>query len=171
MLSAALLGLVLVGLQPAVAASANPVARTPEAVAGFAVQSGQVRMARPCNPCDGTIIFTDVATGRCLDSNSSGSAYTLACNGGNYQRWRPQVVGGTLFVDVATGRCLKAPAQGGASTAGCNSSDNDQIWAGAFTSNPDNIVRIFGGQCLDSNSQGNVYTLPCNGGQFQLWYR
>jgi hypothetical protein len=32
--------------------------------------------------------YQNLATGRCLDSNTSGSAYTLGCNGGSFQRWR-----------------------------------------------------------------------------------
>ena len=47
------------------------------------------------------------ATGLCLDSNSSGSVYAQACNGGNYQRWIITSVNGAKRIkDWATGRCL-----------------------------------------------------------------
>jgi Ricin-type beta-trefoil lectin domain-like len=32
-------------------------------------------------------VFRDVATGRCLDSNTEGEVYTLGCNGGSFQKW------------------------------------------------------------------------------------
>ena len=32
--------------------------------------------------------WVNTATNRCLDSNGQGNAYTLGCNGGDFQRWR-----------------------------------------------------------------------------------
>jgi hypothetical protein len=52
------------------------------------------------NPCNGGnfqrwtvfqsglgMVFIDVSTGFCLDSNTSGAVYTHSCNPGNFQRW------------------------------------------------------------------------------------
>ncbi len=169
LLSTALFSLILSSSLPAVAASASPVAQAAETVTVQVRQDDPPVVILPCNPCDGTYRFVNVATNRCLDSSNAGSAYTRPCNGNNYQLWKGVVVGGTLWKNVATGRCLKAPSTGGASTASCNQNDPDQVWAGVFTTNPTRIVRINGGQCLDSNAAGNVYTLSCNGGSYQLW--
>lgn len=35
----------------------------------------------------GAYEWRNVATGRCLDSNTSKSVYTRPCNGGSFQKW------------------------------------------------------------------------------------
>ena len=64
----------------------------------------------------------NVATGFCLDSNGSGDVYTLGCNGGNYQHWLKQGVGGgaVQFKNVSTGFCLDSNANRDVYTLGCN---------------------------------------------------
>lgn len=59
-----------------------------------------------------TVKWVDVATGRCLDSNSSGNVYTLPCNGGNYQKWWPIALGDSIQ-NALTGRYVNAAAGGG----------------------------------------------------------
>jgi len=47
------------------------------------------------------------ATGRCLDSDPSGTVYTLRCNGGSFQQWVPETTGSyDNLRNVATGRYL-----------------------------------------------------------------
>jgi hypothetical protein len=108
----------------------------------------------------GTI--TDAQTGRCLDSDSAGDAYTLPCNGGAYQGWKLQ---GTNFVDQQTGRCLDSNDAGDAYTQPCNGG-NYQNWYNLDGT----LYDAQAGRCLDSNTSGNLYTQPCNGGNYQNWH-
>ncbi|MGW5050369.1 RICIN domain-containing protein [Actinokineospora sp. NPDC004072] len=128
-------GLLLLGLGPVAAAEQ-----------GESVLSQQLR---------------NVATGFCLDSNTSGNVYTLGCNGGNFQQWN---INFGEVRNVATGLCLDSNTNGNVYTLGCNGG-NFQRWSisgGEFR----NVATGF---CLDSNTSGNVYTLRCNGGNFQRW--
>jgi hypothetical protein len=47
---------------------------------------------------------------KCLDGNEAGEVYAIACNPGNYQRWKiRRPVADLAFVEirnVQTGRCL-----------------------------------------------------------------
>lgn len=114
--------------------------------------------------------WQNTATLRCLDSNSSGSVYTLGCNGGRFQLWTNTPLNfGDQIRDLATGRCLDSNTSGNVYTLPCN--------GGAFQQWTVRNTGIFGfeirdvatGRCLDSNTSGNVYTLGCNGGNFQRW--
>jgi Ricin-type beta-trefoil lectin domain len=105
--------------------------------------------------------YKNVSTGFCLDSNAEGKAYTMACNGGNYQNW---IRNGRTLVNVSTGFCLDSNANGQLYTMACNGG-NYQNWVGRGK----RFVNVATGFCLDSNGEGRAYTMACNGGNYQNW--
>lgn len=109
--------------------------------------------------------WVNTATQRCLDSNTSGSVYTLGCNGGAFQLWtNTPLAFGDQIRDAATGLCLDSNTSGSVYTLGCNGGAFQQ-WTVRYTGSFGWEIRnVATGFCLDSNTSGHVYTLACNGG-------
>jgi serine/threonine-protein kinase len=65
--------------------------------------------------------FQNNGTGHCLDSNWVGEAYTLECNGGNYQNWRTSRLFDNVYlvIDNQTDRCLDSDGAGRVYTSPC----------------------------------------------------
>ncbi len=105
--------------------------------------------------------YINEATSLCLDSNAQGDAYTLACNGGNFQKWSGN---GKALVNVETGLCLDSNASGQVYTLACNGG-SFQNW----TASGKTLINVATGLCLDSNASGQLYTMGCNGGGYQNW--
>ncbi|ACU75464.1 Ricin B lectin [Catenulispora acidiphila DSM 44928] len=126
----------------------------------------------------GTVTLHSKATGRCLDSNTSGTAYAIACNGGTYQSWIMGSFGGNdqYLQDSQTGRCLTTGTQ----------ANSNLVYMKTVTPCADNAVNFLvvansdgtktfkaGTWCLDSNTNGEgnnvgaIYIDPCNGGNYQ----
>lgn len=93
------------------------------------------------NKGNGYEVVAAFAVWSCLDSNYAGNVYTLACNGGNYQRWD-------------------------ATYKGVRWSNTYQHNYDVYE-----IRNRQTGLCLDSNIWNSVYTLGCNGGDYQRWFQ
>jgi hypothetical protein len=115
--------------------------------------------------------WKNAATLRCLDSNATGSLYTLACNNGSYQLWTNTLLTfGDEIRDLATGWCLDSNVTGHAYTLPCNRGSFQQWTVTSRGATGFEIRNVATGFCLDSNTSGSVYTLPCNNGTFQRWW-
>lgn len=113
-------------------------------------------------------------TGRCLDSNAAGVAYTLPCNGGNYQNWRLALATSECDPDncrywyriqnVATNRCLDNNTNGDLYTSPCQDPNYWQKWEiNGWLDGSNRVVLNFlnrrTSRCLDANiPEGRPYT-------------
>lgn len=68
--------------------------------------------------------------------------------------------------NVKTGRCLQTFG-GIVVTDVCGRVSTE--WSRQGHTGLTKIIEYTGQFCLDSDHQGRVYTIPCNGGDFQLW--
>jgi hypothetical protein len=94
--------------------SARLVAATLVAVTGSMAPGLAVT---PAAQASGTTTLQDMQTGRCVDSNTPGTAYTLPCSGSGFQEWAPTAgtegsVRYVVLVDQASARCLDSNANG-----------------------------------------------------------
>lgn len=124
-----------------------------------------------------TVRLHDKATGRCVDSNTSGNAYALPCNGGNYQNWFTGSNGGNghYLEDAQTGLCLTTGTQVNSNLVlmKTESCAGNAVNFGVVINSDGTNTFTTGKWCLDSNTDGEgnnvgaVYMDPCNGGNYQ----
>ena len=122
------------------------------------------------------------ATGRCLDTQSTGNAQLYGCNGGDNQKWTYDTSNGTIKGEG--GKCLDV--KGGGDSNGTNIQVSDchgnvnQTWTWKKSLNQPlasgryRIVSHGSSNCLDAHNGGhddgdNVQLHPCNGGDNQKW--
>lgn len=127
------------------------------------------------SPGSGRDTVMSEATHRCLDSNGSGNAYALGCNGGTYQIWYVSPGTDLGFQDLETSLSLTVSLWGnpqsvytsnayGVQTTFTEKQNSDGSWT---------FINPIYNWCLDSNTNGNgnnvgaVYVDPCNGGAYQ----
>lgn len=120
--------------------------------------------------------------GLCLDSNSGGSVYLGACNGGQYQRWNVTSYANDVasyysqvqIKDVATGLCLRVHPAGSwgltslvVKTDSCdfqNAQDQwNMTWVGNQSGNPANGVQFFNKETGNANGVHGVCLANTNG--------
>ncbi|MFK4270657.1 protein kinase domain-containing protein [Streptomyces milbemycinicus] len=127
------------------------------------------KIASPPKSLDSTVkIFTNTATGHCLDSNGDEEAYAFDCNGGGYQKW---TASGKAFSlrDAASDMCLGSDDAGEFSMSTCDRTDQ-QKWN---ISNKSVLRNAATGLCLDgdgdSDSDSKLRTIECDSSDRQKW--
>jgi LysM domain len=122
--------------------------------------------------------YVNRASGLCLDSNANNSVYTLACNGGDFQKWENQE--GRL-VNVATGLCLDSGldnngnAERNVSTSLCNGGLSQTWVTGSYCwlvtgVQPDHTGDSASGvTLLETDGINGVYLYSMNSGPRQNW--
>lgn len=126
-------------------------------------------------------IFRSWATGVCIDSNWAGQAYTLGCNGGNFQNWWPAGDGWTgcgyygcgpvvVLKNDETDLALDSNAGGSVYTNPYLNWDNNmyQRWLMTGNDTVTQLENVQTGLCLQTNGQGDLFTTDC-GSNFQDW--
>jgi hypothetical protein len=116
--------------------------------------------------------YQDYSTGRCLDSNYAGSAYTDPCfEDGNFQDWAYFTTGYSMTLnDVQTALCLDSNYAGAVYTDSCNGNNTYQNWSFGGEGPGYTIQDYQTGLCLDGNSSGSLYTDACNwNNYYQNW--
>jgi hypothetical protein len=121
------------------------------------------------------------ATGVCADSNWAGAAYTLGCNGGNFQNWWPAGDGwngcgyygcGPVVVikNVETDRALDSNTGGSVYTNPYLNWENNryQRWLMTGNNTVTQLQNVATGLCLQTNGHGDLFTTSC-GSNFQDW--
>lgn len=124
----------------------------------------------------------DDATGRCLDSNSAGSAYALPCSTSAWQNWLfIQGSGFWVIENDESDLCLAVKSEVNSNlwsvgTETCALGNTAQHWGSSqLSSNIEEFTSDLNGQALDSNTDGQgdnvgaVYIDPWNGGAYQKW--
>ncbi|WP_186768124.1 RICIN domain-containing protein [Streptomyces qinzhouensis] len=135
--------------------------------------AGALALAPPAQAAiPGIEELRNVATGFCLDSNSSGSAYTHVCNGNEYQKWLIMPGTGATYTlqSRATGLCLDSNGGSRVYTHVCNGGDYQKWTISRATPTGSYVLtNIVSSLVLDSNGSKRVYMHVPNGGDYQQW--
>ncbi|MGY0058829.1 protein kinase domain-containing protein [Streptomyces sp. LZ34] len=123
------------------------------------------KTASPPKALDSTVkIFTNAATGHCLDSNGDEEAYAFDCNGGGYQKW---TASGKAFSlrDAVSDTCMGSDDAGELSMSTCDRTDQ-QKWN---ISNKSVLRNAATDRCLDGDNDGKLRTIECDSTDRQKW--
>lgn len=145
----------------------------PAALAAVAAVGLSVAAAQPASAAV-TWKFQGTGTSSCLDGyvgHPYGDVYHTRCNDGAFQnfRWVGSFGRQTQLVSNQSNRCA---AQAGytVSLAACNGSSS-QVWVVSGSASRLTIRHPGSGRCLERLGTTNVRLEPCDGTNYQAWFR